>query len=163
MGVGISPGKISVDNPLSHGVYNLPSITVTNTGEVAGNYEIEITYFEGQEELRPSAEWFDFNPDEPSYLEPGQSQKVAVNLEIPTDAGIGDYYTCIEAHPVIEEGGVSIGIAAATKLYFTVQHGSPSFLARNAFAFYITLGVVGLIVVIFLFLRFFHIRIRLSG
>ena len=162
VGVGIHPGKISFDEPLAPGVHDVPPVTVTNTGGVAGYYEIEVIYFQGQDEMMPPVDWFEFSPEGPYYLEPDHSQAVAVTLEVPADADSGDYYAGIEAHPVITEGGVSIGIAAATKLCFIVDSES-SFFEENAVAFYIALGVLGLITAIFFFLRFSNIRIRLDS
>ena len=162
VGVGISPGKISVDEPLSPGrIYHLPPVTVTNKGEEAGYYEMGVIYFHEQEELMPPAEWVAFSP-ETFYLEPDRSQTVAITLEVATDANSGDYCTYIEAHPAIENEGVTIGVAAATKLSFAVQHEAPSFLETNALTFYIALGVVAVIVVIFLFWHFFRARLRLE-
>jgi hypothetical protein len=163
VGVGISPGKISVDEPLSPGgLYHLPPVTVTNRGEEAGYYEMVVTYLHEQEELMPPAEWFEFGPEN-FYLEPDHSQTVAVTLEVATDARPGDYCAYIEARPVIENGGVTIGVAAATKLSFAVEHEAPSFFKTNALAFYVALGVVALIVVVFLLWRFSPARLRLQG
>lgn len=161
IGVGISPGKISVDKPLYSGeVYHLPPVTVTNTGEEPGYYELAVVHLQEQEGLMPPAEWVKFNPDEPFYLEPGGSQTIAVTLEVAADANSGDYCAYIEAHPVTEKGGATIGVAAATKLSFAVQYKATSFFARNALAFYVALGVAVLIVFIFLLWWFFRAQLR---
>ena len=170
-GVGVDIGKISVDEPLTPGgIYRLPSVGVINTGQEAGDYEVEVSYLHQQKELRPAQEWFTFEP-KTFYLEPGQSQPVSISLSIPVNAKPGDYFASIEAHPIVKKTGVSSGVAAATKLYFTVKPASifaavvarvSTFFEPTAPTSYIVLGVAGLIGVIFLFRRFFHIRFRVE-
>ena len=120
-GVGISTGTIKVDKPLKPGgIYEFPSLGVSNTGDEAADYEMEIAYHSEQPQQRPSKEWFSFIPSS-FYLEPKQSQRVAVKLTLPMKTRPGDYFAYLEVHPVIKAGpGTSIGIAVAAKLYFTV-------------------------------------------
>jgi len=123
MGVGVGTGTIQVDEPLKPGViYNLPSVTVFNTGDEPSEYSIAIEYRENVPELRPAKEWFSFEPLK-FHLEPGQTQPVQIKLTLPVK-GVkpGDYFAFLSAFPVQEtEAGVTtIGIAAASKLYFTV-------------------------------------------
>lgn len=121
IGVGVNLGKIKIDEPLKPGgIYNLPVIGVINTGDEAGDYELDITYHQDQPEIRPAQKWFIFNPSQFS-LGPGESQNVAVKLSLPVKIKPGEYFAYIEAHPVVQSGpGTTIGIAAATKTYFTV-------------------------------------------
>lgn len=121
VGVGVNLGKIEIDESLKPGgVYNFPSLGVINTGDEPGDYEVEVTYHQDQPQLRPSQEWFSFSPDS-FHLEPGQSQNVAVKLSLPMKMSPGDYFAYLEAHPVIKAGpGTTIGVAAATKTYFSV-------------------------------------------
>lgn len=172
IGVGVNLGKISVDKPLSPGgTYHLPSVSVINTGEEASDYEVEVTYHYEQKELRPPADWVKFDP-KTFHLEPGESQPVAITLSIPVRAEPGDYFAYIEAHPIVKEEGVAIGVAAATKLYFTVKpsniftaiwHRIKSFFETNAPISYIIPGVVGLILVFFLSRRFVRVRVRVES
>jgi len=121
VGVGVNLGKIEIDEPLKPGgIYNLPSIGVINTGDEPGDYELAVTYHQDQPELRPAQEWFSFSPS--SFpLEPGQSQSVAIKLSLPMKISPGDYFAYLEAHPIIKAGpGTTIGVAAATKIYFTI-------------------------------------------
>ncbi len=120
VGVGVGLGKIDVDEELSPGgIYNLPSLPVLNTGDEDGTYEVEVTYLTEQEEMRPSGEWFSFTPQS-FFLAAGDSQLVDISLTLPVDTRPGDYFAFLEAHPVVEGEGVSIGVAAATKLKFNV-------------------------------------------
>ncbi len=121
VGVGVGLGKIQIDEELfPGGIYNLPSLPVLNTGDEDGQYEVEVTYLTEQEEMRPASEWFSFSPQ--SFpLTAGASQLVGVSLTLPVDMRPGDYFAFLEAHPVAEGEGVTIGVAAATKLNFTVK------------------------------------------
>lgn len=121
IGVGVGAGKIRVDEPLKPGgIYNLPSLPVFNTGDESSDYTVRVTYHADQTQLRPSQEWFNFIPSS-FHLEPGKSQSVAIKLALPVKTEPGDYFCYLEAQPVVKAGpGATIGIAAATKLYFTI-------------------------------------------
>lgn len=121
IGVGVNLGKIEIDEPIKPGgIYNFPSIGVINTGSEPADYELAITYHQDQPEIRPLEEWFSFSPSS-FRLEPGESQNVAVKLTLPTRTKPGDYFAYLEAHPVVQSGpGTTIGVAAATKTYFSV-------------------------------------------
>ena len=121
IGVGVGLGKVQIDEALSPGgIYNLPSLPVLNTGDEDGIYEVEVTYLSEQEQMRPASEWFSFSPQ--SFpLTAGASQLVDISLTLPVDARPGDYFAFLEAHPVAEGEGVTIGVAAATKLNFTIE------------------------------------------
>lgn len=123
IGVGMGVGKIQIDTPLkSGGIYDFSPLVVFNTGGEISDYEIEVTYHSRQPEMRPSQEWFSFSPYSFS-LEPGKSQTVGVKLTLPVKTKPGDYFAYLEAHPIIKAakpGTATVGVAAATKLYFTV-------------------------------------------
>jgi len=165
VGVGVNLGKIEIDEPLKPGgIYNFPSIGVINTGDEAGDYELAVTYHQDQPEQRPDEEWFTFTPSS-FQLEPGESQSVAVQLALPLKMTPGDYFSYLEAHPVIKAGpGTTIGVAAATKTYFTVAPANifqavtyriSSFVVNNAPLTYVVLAIVAGAIVIALFRRFF--------
>lgn len=171
VGVGVNLGKISVDEPLMPGgSYRLPSIGVINSGQVTSDYEMEVTYYHEQKELKPSPEWIEFAP-KTFNLEPGQSLSVAITLNIPVKAKPGDYFAFLEVHPVAEKGGVAVGIAAATKLYFSVKPANifsavisrvSTFFETNAPFSWVGLGVLVLIIVIFVLWRFVRISFRVE-
>jgi len=170
VGVGIAPGIIRVDEPLlPGGHYNLPSVSVVNTGTEAGDYEMELARMAEQQELEPPAEYIVISPTH-FHLEAGASQTVSLSLSIPAKAKPGDYLAYIEAHPVAGEGGTSVGVAAATKLYFTIRPSNVwvgvtnaigNFFTGTAPASYIVLGVVLAGLVVFFLRRRIRVDIRI--
>ncbi|MBU1133144.1 hypothetical protein KKG08_02640 [Patescibacteria group bacterium] len=122
VGVGIGTGKIIVDEKLKPGViYNLPPITIFNTGTETTKYGASVEYRQAQPELLPEREWFTFEPAE-FTLEPENAQTVAVKINIPLKVIPGDYFAYLEGHPIVvtESGLTAVNIAAAAKLYFTI-------------------------------------------
>ena len=171
IGVGVNLGKIEIDEPLKPGgIYNFPSIGVINTGDEPGDYELEITYHQDQPQLRPAQEWFSFNPSS-FHLEPGQSQSVAIKLSLPVKTRPGDYFAYLEAHPVIKAGpGTTIGVAAATKTYFSVVPANiwqaiiwriSSFFTMYAPWTYVALAIVIGAIIIVIFRKFFAFKIAI--
>lgn len=122
IGVGVGSGKVVVNDILKPGsIYELPPITVMNTGDEVTTYEMAITYHEQQIELEPKGDWFSFEP-QTFTLEPKQTQMVKIMLQVPLKLRPGEYFSYIESHPVMsnQAGVTRVGIAAASKLYFTV-------------------------------------------
>lgn len=121
LGVGISHSEITVEEELAQGGrYQLPAVTVTNTGTEAARYEVVITFIQDQPQIRPEADWLRFQP-QAFDLTPGQSQTVSIALSVDGGAEPGDYFALIEAHPIQADTGVTIGVAAAAKLSFEVK------------------------------------------
>ena len=169
VGVGVNLGKIQIDEPLKPGgIYNFPSIGVINTGDTAGEYELAVTYHQDQPQLRPVQEWFSFSPSS-FNLEPGRSQSVVVKLTLPVKAKPGDYFAYLEAHPIIKAGpGTTIGVAAATKTYFSVIPANiwqaiiwriSSFWTMYAPWTYVVLAIIVAAIIIALFRKFFAFQI----
>ncbi|MCH7756852.1 hypothetical protein IIC45_02080 [Patescibacteria group bacterium] len=172
VGVGVNLGKINIDEPLKPGgLYTFPIIGVINTGDEAGDYAFEVTYHQDQPELRPDAEWFSFSPAA-FHLEAGESQNVEIKLSLPVKMKPGDYFAYLEAHPVVISGpGTTIGVAAATKTYFTVVpanlwqamvHRVSTFFAQNAPWPHVVLSVLFAAVLIALFRRNFSLNLGIS-
>lgn len=127
LGVGVATGKIVVEDKLRPGmIYNLPVLTVLNTGDEEAEYEVGVAYHEKQPELRPLEKWFEFSPKKFS-LKPGEGQKVKIKLNLPVRTEPGSYFCYLEGYPLkkSESGQASVGIAAGTKLYFTVVPANP--------------------------------------
>jgi len=170
-GVGINLSEIAIDKALAPGgIYRLPMVTVTNTGTAAGNYTLDVAYVHDQKELRPPREWFSFKPEVFS-LEPKTSQVVAITLSVPVKARPGKYFAFIQAKGAPTPGGVTIAVAAATKLRFDVRPANllsavttrvQSFFQNYSPGSYVGVGLVGLAVIVAIFWRFFRIRFRVE-
>jgi len=173
LGVGIMPGAIQVDEPLlPGGRYNLPCVQVINTGNVSSDYGVELASMAEQEQLQPPAEFIILSPIS-FHLEPGANQIVSLSLDIPLEAKPGDYLAYVEAHPIATSGGggMQIGVAAATKLYFTVRPANvfvaitnsiANFFTRNAPVSYVVLAVLVLGLLVFFVQRRIRIDIRIA-
>lgn len=172
VGVGITPGIIRVDEPLlPGGYYKLPSLQVINTGSEASQYEVELTSMAEQEELQPPEDFISFSPKS-FYLEPGASQVISLRLDIPVRAKPGDYLAYIEAHPVSPgAGGMSIGVAVATKLFFTIKptnivvgiaYSIAGFFTSRAPISYIVPGIIVLGVLVFFLRRHIRLEVRIG-
>jgi hypothetical protein len=173
IGVGVGIGKIQVDEKLKPGIiYQLPSFTVLNTGDEASDYEVSIEYHEKQPQLRPPQTWFIFSPQK-FYLEPGGVQQVDVKLNLPLRIEPGDYFAYLEAHPnrKSQQGETRVGVAAAAKLYFTVEPANfllgiyykiVSFF--NVYAPWPQRVVIGLLIIglLIVFKKFFNVQINLK-
>lgn len=176
IGVGVGLGKIQIDEKLSPGgIYKLPTLPVLNTGDEAGEYKVEVTYLSDQPELQPDASWFSFTPQS-FALDAGGSQLVDVSLSLPVDTRPGNYFAFLEAHPVAKGEGVTIGVAAATKLNFTVKPSGVlgaaierlrSLLENNAPTSYIIIAVVGGVLALSLLVvvgrKYLAVQIRFKG
>ena len=168
VGVGVGLGKVQIDEALSPGgIYNLPSLPVLNTGDEDMEYEVEVTYLSEQEEMQPAGEWFNFSPQR-FPLTAGSSQAVDIVLTLPVDARPGDYFAFLEAHPVARGEGVTIGVAAATKLNFTVKPKGVlgaaierirSLIEANRPLAYTIAGIAGAVIIVSLGRRYLDIKI----
>jgi hypothetical protein len=173
LGVGVGVGKIQVDQDLKPGqIYNLPPITVLNTGTVPSEYKVLIEHQEKQPELIPQSSWLIFSP-QTFHLDPKKVQKVSIKLNLPLKTPPGKYFVYLEAQPitVTQNGVTAVNIAAATKLYFTVVPGSLlegiyykllSIWTVFAPIPQIILGVILLLIFILIAKRFVKIELRLS-
>lgn len=170
LGVGVNLGKIQIDQELKPGgIYKLPPVTVINTGDEKADYAVEVTYHAEQKELKPEQRWFFFSPRE-FTLEPGKSQEVNISLHLPILAKPGDYFAYVEGHPTQKEGQVTVGIAAASKLYFkivpstwwqAIYHKIITFFTTNAPTSYIIAGAIVLAILIVLFNKYYGFRLAI--
>ncbi|MCL4384223.1 hypothetical protein M1116_02125 [Patescibacteria group bacterium] len=173
IGVGVGTGKIVVDEKLKAGtIYRLPSLTVINTGDETTEYEVAVTYHQAQKELAPPENWFTFSPQKFS-LPPNQAQTVSITLNLPLKMTPGAYFAYLEGHPVRKgaEGITAVGIAAAAKLYFTVD---PSSLWEGMYYRVITflnlhqpwtnriMAAIAGVVILVMIKKFFNIQVNLK-
>ena len=174
VGVGVGTGKIIVNEALNPGtIYKLPNFNVINTGDEPSNYEAAIEYLQGKPELDPPKEWFSLEPST-FYLEPGENQIVTVNLNLPIKSVPGEYFAFISAFPSDDHatpGETTIGVAAASKLYFTVKPANVFVgIYYRALSLYnnnlpwskVVLIVIGLAILVALFKRKFNIQVNVG-
>lgn len=173
IGVGVGAGKIMLTQPLKPGtIYQLPSFPVINTGDEGANYGISIEYNEVQAQLKPKQDWFTFSPTT-FHLAPGKSQVVQVSVAVPVKAVPGEYFAYLEAHPIKADiaGVTSIGVAAASKLSFTVAPANifqgiyyrlVSLVTRGAPWTYIAIGLLALWVLIRILKKYFKFNIAIN-
>lgn len=174
IGVGVGTGKIQVKDELKPGViYNLPPLTVINTGDQVSEYEVTTAYHEKQKELVPPGSWFIFSPKNFS-LKPGEVKTVEVQLNLPVSIEPGEYFAYLEGHPIekTKVGQTSVGIAAATKLYFKVVPGNfiegIYYKLLSIWKVYfpipqIILGALVMVAFIILFKKYFNIQINVKN
>jgi hypothetical protein len=123
LGVGIDRGQLAVDHSLRPGSRVSLAMGVFNTGDQAAKYVMSAASQNGQTQISVPDGWFSFSPHE-LFLTPGAGYQVAVTLTVPVHAAPGDYFALVQASPVVEGGNVNVGIAAASKLTFTVAPAS---------------------------------------
>lgn len=169
IGVGMGAGEVRLTDPVKPGgIYTLPTLRIFNTGDEITTYDMHVTFHQDHKELRPQKEWFNFDP-EVFTIEPGGSQDVQVSMVVPVKTVQGDYFSFIESGPVVTNSpGTSVGVAVATKLFFTVKPANifqaigyriSSFMNTNSPWSWIVLGVILLAIVMLLFKRFFSFNI----
>ncbi len=125
VGVGMGAGEVRVTEDIKPGgIYSLPSLRVFNTGDETTTYGMNVAYHQDNPQLRPEKSWFTFTPAT-FTIEPGESQEVQIAMFVPVKTDPGEYFAFLESGPVAEGGpGTSVGVAVATKLYFTVIHAN---------------------------------------
>lgn len=171
IGVGVGTGKIQVTQKLKPGqIYLLPSISVLNTGDEKAVYKVGIEYHEKQPENMPPRDWFLFEPNG-FELEPGQAKLVEIRLNVPLKAIPGEYFAYLEASPDLKSvnGQTSVGVAAASKLYFTI---SPANFIEGVYYRTISLWKlyepwtsrtaygIGVVIALILFKKYFRIELN---
>lgn len=174
LGVGVNVGHIEVNEPLlSGGIYEIATMSVINTGNEAGDYGVGVSYRDNQKEMKPPQEWFRFS-SEKFELKPGRQRAVDISLVIPVNAKAGDYFALVEGHPIAGAEGLSIGIAAAAKLNFTVESSSffwavanrlTTWFGNNAPYSYAFVGVIFLAIAILIIRRYvkFSFKVERKG
>jgi P pilus assembly chaperone PapD len=160
VGVGMGAGEIRLTEPVKPGgIYPLPKLRIFNTGDEKTTYGMDVSYHAERPELRPRKEWFTFSPAT-FTLEAGKSQEISITMTVPVKAEPGAYFIFLESGPVVSnKPGTSIGIAVATKLFFTVVPANifQAILFRTSsfFKTYAPWSWVGLAVAILLILFVF--------
>lgn len=171
IGVGMGAGEIRLTEPVKPGgMYSLPPLRIFNTGDETTTYGMDIAYHQDHPELRPKQDWFSFNPMT-FTLEAGKSQEIQVNMMVPVKAAPGDYFAFIESGPVASnQPGTSVGVAVATKLYFTVvpanifkaiQYRVSSIFETYSPWSWVALAFVSFVLIILFIRKFFSFNIAM--
>ena len=184
LGAGVGLGKILVNEVLTPGgIYKLPDLPVINTGEISAKYKLSVSFpyeflqrFSPVERRRQEVllkKWILFNPSQVS-LQPKESKNIKVSLALPFDASQGEYFFYLESAAQVENSAsnVSLGPAAAAKLYFTVGRapgvlGALKQRASTLWHFYqpwstIIIVVLDLLLVLLLLRGLFSLKIELK-
>jgi hypothetical protein len=173
VGVGMGAGEIRVTEPIKPGgIYTLPELRVFNTGDETTTYGMNIAYHQDNPQLRPAKSWFTFSPAT-FTIDPGQSNEVQITMFVPVKTEPGEYFAFLESGPVAEGGpGTSVGVAVATKLYFTVVPANlweamtyrvSAFFTTYAPWSWVIFGGAIVISLWFIFVRFFSFNITLRS
>ncbi len=164
-------GEVRLTDPVKPGgIYSLPLMRIFNTGDEVTTYGMNVAYHQDHLEHRPMRDWFTFTPAT-FTLEPGASQEVAVTMTLPLKTVPGAYFAFIESGPVASNApGTSVGIAVASKLYFTtapanmwqaIGYRTSAFFETYSPWSWVGLGVAGFIILILLIRRFVSFDIAL--
>lgn len=169
VGVGIGAGEIRLTELVKPGeIYTLPSLRIFNTGDETTTYGMGVAYHQDNPQMRPRKDWFVFSPATFTIL-PAESQEVLVTMIVPVKAEQGDYFAFLESGPVgTDKPGTTVGIAVATKLFFTVApaniwqavlHRVSAFFRIHSPWSWIGLGIALFVILVFLFRKFFSFNI----
>lgn len=128
IGVGIQVGPVRLAGIAHAGqTYDLPPVYVVNTGTEPETVRLDVQRLsKGTGRDVPRA-WF--KPGQTDvHLDPKQSATIPVQLVVPADATLGPYFSDVVAHgsASIQAGQTTLGVAAATKLQFTVGKAVPA-------------------------------------
>jgi hypothetical protein len=122
--VSIDVGSIAVREELvPGGEYRLPTFGVRNPGPESTSYVLAVSYVDGQDGIRPPAEWFTFEPVTLT-LGAGESRAIETTLDIPAGAEPGEYAALIGPQIAADGSGPQVGAGAAARLTFTIQPSS---------------------------------------
>lgn len=148
VGVAVTTGAVTLDAPVVQGKsYALPQVGVRNPGDEPANYVLDVSDIDGDAFLGADATWFTFSPAR-LRLNPGESQLVKVQINVPTGAAVGDYQVLVKAVLATDAQGASVGAAAASRLTFHVDRNSGFLTTLVGFvANPLALAVVALMVV----------------
>jgi hypothetical protein len=127
IGVGIQVGPVRLAGIAHAGqTYDLPPVYVVNTGTEPETVRLDVQRLsKGTGRDVPKA-WF--RPGQTDvHLDAKQSATIPVQLVVPAEARPGRYFSDVVAHgsASIEAGQATLGVAAATKLQFTVGKAVP--------------------------------------
>ena len=128
IGVGIQVGPVRLAGIAHAGqTYDLPPVYVVNTGTEPETVRLEVQRLSKGTGRDVPKSWF--KPGQTDvHLDAKQSATIPVQIVVPADATPGPYFSDVVAHgsASIEAGQATLGVAAATKLKFTVGKAVPA-------------------------------------
>ena len=165
IGVGIQVGPVRLAGIAHAGrTYDLPPVYVVNTGTEPETVRLDVQRLSKGAGRDVPKSWF--KPGQTDvHLDARQSATIPVQLVVPADAKPGPYFSDVVAHgsASIEAGAASLGVAAATKLQFTVGKAVPAgFWSRLPSPLVWAGGVIVLAGGAFLLVRRSGFRLRLE-
>lgn len=128
IGVGIQVGPVRLAQIAHAGqTYDLPPVYVVNTGTESETVSLAVKRLSKGTGRDVPAAWFQPRQTD-VHLDAHQSATIDVQLAVPADAKPGRYFSDVVAHgsASINAGQASLGVAAATKLQFTVAKAVPA-------------------------------------
>ena len=120
----LSPGR----------VYRLPAFGIHNPGSGRATLHPGVAFVAGQDRRLAPAEWFRFTPDS-VVLDAGRTRAVSARIELPSDAGKGDYAALLGAWLVPSPDGGGAGAAAGARVTFAIQEPGSLELWRHRLDF----------------------------
>jgi len=128
IGVGIQVGPVRLAGIAHAGqTYDLPPVYVVNTGTEPETVRLDVQRLSKGKGRDVPKSWF--KPGQTDvHLDAKQSASIPVQIVVPADAKPGPYFSDVVAHgsAAIEAGQTTLGVAAATKLQFTVGKAVPA-------------------------------------
>jgi hypothetical protein len=128
IGVGIQVGPVRLAGIAHAGqTYDLPPVFVVNTGTEPETVRREVQRLSKGTGRDVPKSWF--RPGQTDvHLDAKQSATIPVQIVVPAAATPGPYFSDVVAHgsALIEAGQTTLGVAAATKLQFTVGKAVPA-------------------------------------
>jgi len=124
VGVGIQAGPVSLGSGAHPGGrYALPAVYVVNTGTQTESLSVRVERLSAGQGRPVPAGWV--HAGGPVRLSHSQSARIPLELVVPATARAGRYLSDVVVHgsAAVTDGSANLGVAAATKLQFTVVPG----------------------------------------
>ncbi len=127
VGVGIQAGAVRLTGKAHPGgSYALPAVYVVNTGTQDESLSVRIERLSAGSARAVPVSWV--HVGSPVQLSHSQSARISLELDVPPTARPGHYLSDVVVHgsASLSDGSAHLGVAAATKLQFTVVPGAVS-------------------------------------
>ena len=148
----IEPRRLALNEPVQAGAREaLPPLSVTNSGDSAGSFVVEVRSFTDPAATPEEAAWLDVEPAA-FDLGPGETREVTITVAPGEGAAVRDYRTLVTA------GTADGAVAVATTIEFGVGAPSADAAATTDMSLYIIVaGLAALAVGLVVFARRFQL------